>query len=279
MKAKAYAKINLAIKVLGVREDGYHELEMVMENINLYDKLTFSKSDKIHVRTSEYVCEEQDNIVYKAAHLIKQKYNVNEGIDIYIKKNIPSNAGLGGGSSDAACTIWVLNKMWKLNMKMEDMASIANALGSDVLFFLYNSLSLIKGRGDIIIPINKYFEEKAILIKPKLSVSTKKVYEMCDNTVNDKEVSKLIENIESENAYDYMFNDLEDACMKAYPEYNLQEIKQHMALYGAKKVMMSGSGSSIIVFVNDYKAFKFVKSDYPEYDIFKIKTISYCARF
>ena len=279
MKSKAYAKINLALKVLGKREDGYHDLEMVMENIDLYDEITFKKSDEIKIETSEYICEEKDNIVYKVASFLKDKYKINKGVHIYIKKNVPSGAGLGGGSSDAACTIISLNKFWKLNMKFEEMEEVANSLGSDILFFLYNSLSLIKGRGDIVKPINKYFEKEAFLIKPNFNASTALVYKSWEGETSSYDVSDLIANINKENVYDYMFNDLEKACLKAYPDYQLENIKEKLISYGAKKVIMSGSGSSVIAFVNNYNAYEEIKRESPDYSIFKIKTISYCVRF
>ena len=121
---------------------------MLMVNVDLFDILYFIKSDDVIVTMDKEVCKMEDNLVYKTAMYIKNKYNVNQGIDITIKKNIPDQAGLGGGSSDAACTILSLNKIWKLNLSENDLIDIASHIGSDVPFFLYNRLSVVKGRGE-----------------------------------------------------------------------------------------------------------------------------------
>ena len=115
MRYKAYAKINLSLKVLKKRDDGYHDLDMLMINVNLYDTLVFRKSNEVLVTMNKDLCNMEDNLVYKTIIKIKRKYNIDKGIEVYIKKGIPSMSGLGGGSSDAALTICVLNRMWALN--------------------------------------------------------------------------------------------------------------------------------------------------------------------
>ena len=116
MKKRAYGKINLGLKVIKKREDGFHEIETVMTRISLYDEMTFTESDKIEVECTGLTLAMKDNLVYKVALYLKEKYQVSKGIKINIKKMIPSEAGLGGGSSDAAMTIMCLNKIWNLKM-------------------------------------------------------------------------------------------------------------------------------------------------------------------
>ena len=277
IKKKAYAKINLCLNTLYKREDSYHELEMLMVNIDLYDILYFKKSDKVRVKMDKDVCKMEDNLVYKTAMYIKNKYNLDKGIDIKIKKNIPDQAGLGGGSSDAACTILALNKLWNLNLNNNDLIDIANHIGSDVTFFLFNKLSIVRGRGEQIEFVDKKFEENILLFIPEIKSSTKLIYQNHIIEKHDNKVVDLISNLDK-NYYDYMFNDLEKTASTIYPEYKLQEIKQILKNIGSKTAMMSGSGSAVFgIGINlTKKEIKDLKEKYNNYSIYYCKTISSC---
>ena len=163
MKVKAYAKINLGLKVLGKREDGYHELEMIMVNVGLHDVLYFKISEDVMVIMDKTICEMEDNIVYKTAMYIKNRYKVQQGVKIKIKKKIPDGGGMGGGSSDAASTIIALNKLWNLGLNKKEMLEVAAKIGSDVPFFIVNKLSFVKGRGEKIEEIDKKIDDNIIM--------------------------------------------------------------------------------------------------------------------
>ena len=276
-KEKAYAKINLSLKVLNKRDDGFHNLDMLMVNISLFDILYFKKAKDIKVSMNKDVCEMEDNIVYKTALLLKNKYNVNDGIDIYIKKNIPDGGGLGGGSSDAATTLLVLNEMWNLNLSIEELSDIAAGLGSDISFFLYKHIARVKSKGEIVETLDKRLDEDIALIIPDVKCNTKKVFQNHVIEENDKSIDELINNLDGD-YYKYIFNDLEDTSKKVYEEYKLDEIKENAYKIGFDAVLMSGSGST--VFALSKQAFKqkikTLKKLYPQYLIIACKTISSC---
>jgi 4-diphosphocytidyl-2-C-methyl-D-erythritol kinase len=148
---KAPAKINLSLDVLHKRPDGYHEVEMIMTTIDLADRveLTLLDSDKINILShNRFVPDDQRNLAFQAAQLLKERYHVNKGVTIMIEKNIPVAAGLAGGSSDAAATLRGLNKLWKLGLTLDELADIGSEIGSDVSFCVYGGTALAKGRGE-----------------------------------------------------------------------------------------------------------------------------------
>src|SRR5690625_2234538 len=146
---KAPAKINLSLDVLRKRNDGFHEVEMIMTTIDLYDRieLSFLEQDEIQISTeSRYVPNNEQNLAYKAARILKERYNITKGVHIKVKKNIPVSAGLGGGSSDAAAVLRGLNKMWSLDIPIDELAQLGLYIGSDVPFCVVNSTALVKGQ-------------------------------------------------------------------------------------------------------------------------------------
>lgn len=277
MKVKAYAKINLALKVAGKREDGFHDLEMIMVNVNVYDILKFKKSKNVVVNVDKDICKMEDNIVYKAIMLIKQKYNISDGIRVDMSKRIPDGGGMGGGSSDAACTIKALNKIWNLGMSKEDMFEIAGRLGSDVFFFIENKISFVKGRGEIVEPIDKDFNKGVILVFPDMKCSTKYIFENHKILSSDGEINKLYNKLDEDDYYKFLFNDLEKTVCDLYPNYVLIDFKREIESLFDCKVLMSGSGSSFFIFGRDIeKIYKYVRKKYKNICIVKNKTISSC---
>lgn len=278
MKRKAYAKINLSLKVLEKRKDNYHNLDTLMINVNLYDILYFKKCKDVLISSNINICEKEDNLVYKAVTLLKKKFNISKGINIYIKKRIPMGAGLGGGSSDAATTLCALNKIWKLNLSIDELKEIALSLGSDVPFFLYNQFSRVMGRGEKIINLNNVFKKKILLVSPNFNISTKKVFEnhiITKNNMNIPDVYKAL--LKGEYC---LFNDLETSVISLYPEYVLKELRENIEKLFACSVLMSGSGSSIFIISEKQtkKIYKYMKKNFPFLNIKKNKTISYCKR-
>ncbi len=172
---KTPAKINWFLSVLGKREDGYHEILSLMQSISLYDYLTFGYSDRIKVITDADIPLEE-NLVYRAVLLLKEKLSVNKGAIITLKKEIPVSAGLGGGSSDAACALSGLNRLWKLGLKDEEMIKFGGMLGSDVPFFFKGPLAVVRGRGEIVTKLEACSRHIIVIVKPALGISTKWAY-------------------------------------------------------------------------------------------------------
>lgn len=241
MRVYANAKINLYLKVLGKNESGYHDLDSLMAPIDLYDVIDIEDSDVDEIIGMDIPME--DNLIYKAVQKVRDEFCLNKKIKIIIKKNIPSFAGLGGGSSDAAFVIKALNEMWNLQMTTEKMLIIANEVGSDVPFFIINKPALISGRGD---KVNEVLidEFQGLLIFDDLKFSTKKVFE------NMKEYSEcysedIIKKYIKDNYYSLVCNDLEKGVLVYSESEQIFKQKQLLLDYGAKCASMSGSGSSV----------------------------------
>jgi len=180
---KSRAKINLSIDVLGKREDGYHLVEMIMQTIDLYDyiKIEDSSDNKINIKSdNENIFLDENNIVYKAAKLIKEKFGIDKGLNIYIQKNIPVAAGMAGGSSNAAAILIGLNEMWNLNIDEQDLMDIGLKLGADVPFCIKGGAALAKGIGEKLNKIKCLKGVYILVCKPDIFVSTAEVYKNLD---------------------------------------------------------------------------------------------------
>jgi len=261
---KAPAKINLFLKVLGLRSDGYHEIESLMQKITLYDELSFSPSDSLVIATDAGIPAEE-NLVYKAAVLLKNSFNVKAGAEIILKKNIPMGAGLGGGSSDAAAALLGLRTLWSLDCPREALCEIAARLGSDVPFFLYGALSYACGRGEKVVPQSIHTSSPLLLVKPDIFVSTAWAYKkfraesaefggpmgdtVAELTKKPEKVNniehfiRLFEKEEFKRLSDAVLNDLEAVTVKEFPV--VKEIKDRLRREGASFVLMSGSGPTV----------------------------------
>lgn len=177
---KAPAKINLSLDVLYKRTDGYHELEMVMTTVDLADRLELEllNDDRIVIHSqTRFVPDDDRNLAYKAAKLLKDRFNIKSGASITIEKNIPVAAGLAGGSSDAAAVLRGMNKLWDLRLTLDELAELGAEIGSDVSFCVYGGTALAKGRGEIITPLPPPPNCWVVLAKPAIGVSTAEVYE------------------------------------------------------------------------------------------------------
>ena len=180
---KAPAKINLALDTLYKRKDNYHEVEMIMTTVDLADYITVTPLEKneIVIKSNEFTMPlNEKNLAYQAAQLFKQHFNIDKGVEIYIKKRIPVAAGLAGGSSNAAATLKALKELWKVDYTIDELAELGAQLGSDVPFCVYGGTALATGRGEIIQPIPSPPKCWVILIKPRIGVSTKEIYEALD---------------------------------------------------------------------------------------------------
>ena len=249
---KSRAKINLSIDVLGKRQDGYHMVEMIMQTIDLYDnlKITQIEEDSIKIKSdSQDIPLNQDNIVYKAANILKEKFNIKKGVEISIQKNIPVAAGMAGGSSNAAAVLVGLNRIWDLGLTQLELKEISLQLGADVPFCITGGSVLAQGIGEELTDIYGLNEYIHILIcKPNIFVSTKEVYQSLDMKEIKKrpDNQKLIDALQvndvkyvSEN----MVNVLEEVTSSKYNEIN--QIERIIMDNKALGSMMSGSGPTV----------------------------------
>lgn len=256
MKIKAYAKVNIALDVIGKREDGYHLLKMIMQAIDLYDEITVEKIDKgIKINCNKpYVPTDERNLAYKAAKLFIDKFNINSGVSITIKKNIPVSAGLAGGSTDCAAVLKLMNSIFKTNLTDQELMDLGVKLGADVPYCIVGGTALCEGIGEKITKIKSFKNKILVLVKPPFGVSTKAVYQDFDlsKVVFHPDVEGLIKNIEKDNL-DYVANNmknlLENVTLLKYKE--IIAIKQSMIENGAIGSMMSGSGPTVFAFFDD----------------------------
>ena len=249
---KSRAKINLSIDVLGKRQDGYHLVEMIMQTIDLYDLIEINEKDNDQITiksTSDEIPLDCNNLVYKAANLIKETFNINKGVEIHIKKNIPVAAGMAGGSSNAAAVLVGLNKLWNLNLSNQQLEKIGLKLGADVPFCINGGAVLASGIGEELTPIKGLTKDVCILVcKPDLFVSTKEVYECIDSKdidkrPNNKFLIECLKNEDTRQLAENMFNVLEGVTMDKHPV--IQQIKDIMTNNRALGAMMSGSGPTV----------------------------------
>ncbi|WP_100374378.1 4-(cytidine 5'-diphospho)-2-C-methyl-D-erythritol kinase [Bacillus sp. FJAT-45037] len=247
---KAPAKINLSLDAIRKREDGYHEVEMIMTTVDLADRidLTSTEDGKINVEVSEgFVPSDQRNLAYQAAALLKEKYQVKQGVSIYITKRIPVAAGLAGGSSDAAATLKGLNTLWSLGLSMDELATLGAEIGSDVSFCVYGGTALATGRGEIIKHIDSPPPCWVILAKPPMGVSTADVYKRLKvDQIEHANTEKMIEAIKQQDFNAIcanLHNVLETVTLDLHPD--VRHIKEQMQRFGANGVLMSGSGPTV----------------------------------
>ncbi|MBF8808682.1 MAG: 4-(cytidine 5'-diphospho)-2-C-methyl-D-erythritol kinase [Enterococcus lacertideformus] len=254
---KAPAKINLGLDVLYKRPDGYHELEMVMSSVDLADHLFFEElpEDRIIVETNKaFLPVDQRNNVYQAASLLKNKYQIKKGVKIFVKKNIPVAAGLGGGSTDCAAALRGINQLWNLGCSLEELAEIGLEVGTDVPYCVYGSTAFIGGKGEKIEVLPSMPQCWVILVKPKMSVSTRTVFKEVDTyQINHQSIHGLVEAIKQQDylsMIDKMGNSLEDITGKRHPI--IHQIKERMLKYGADAALMSGSGPTVFALCQHY---------------------------
>lgn len=248
---KALAKINLSLDVVRKREDGYHEVRMIMQTINLYDKLEIRKSDEkgIHVTTNiSFLPTNENNLVYKAAKLLMEEFGIEEGVSIHLYKYIPVAAGMAGGSSDAAAVLYGMNKLFNLKLSKQDLMERGVKLGADVPYCIMRGTALAEGIGEKLTKLPPAPECFVIIAKPGISVSTKFVYENlhANELTYHPDIDGMIEEIKQgslEGVAEKMGNVLETVTIKEYPV--IEKIKDTMKENGAINAMMSGSGPTV----------------------------------
>lgn len=247
---KARAKINLTLNVLGKRPDNYHNLESVFQKINLYDELYIEKTDtnNLEIITNLKDVELEKNIIYKAYVKLKEKSKEIKGIRVRLIKNIPTEAGMAGGSTDCASFILAVNKMYNLNLTEQELIELGKSLGADVCPCYYNTAVIAEGIGEIITKIDTDFKYYILIIKPKISCSTKDMFNKLDETENlrRKEVSVPVETALKTNDLSVLCENLYNVFEEVIGEKELiKSIKEELIENGAIGALMTGSGSCV----------------------------------
>ncbi len=245
---KAYAKLNLALEVTRKREDGFHELKMIMIPIELHDVLTFENAEETKLHSN---VEIENNAVLKTVDYMKKKYNVNQNVFINVEKNITIGAGLGGGSADISATLRGLNRLWGLNLSLKDLEEDANNLGSDTLFCLYNKPAYVYGRGDKLEFINKPDIGDIYLFNPGIEISTKMIFEhhkINDRTHHFDELMKFYRANDFEKFMQITYNDLHKTAISLSKP--LEKYEKNVKKVD-KNAYMTGSGSTFFLIKNN----------------------------
>lgn len=257
MRLRALAKINLGLDVLGRREDGYHELRMIMQTINMYDQLDMeiSKEPGIKITTNlPYVPVNQNNLVYRAANMLMEEFQIKEGLTVDLQKMIPVAAGMAGGSSDAAAAMIGVNRLFQLGLSVKALMERGVKIGADVPYCLLRGTALAEGIGDKLRALPACPDCYVLIGKPGISVSTKFVYEnlRANELKSHPRIDEMLDAIQWHNLYkmaDLMENVLETVTIPQYPI--IEEIKNHMKEHGALNAMMSGSGPTVFGLFDD----------------------------
>ncbi|HSF18616.1 MAG TPA: 4-(cytidine 5'-diphospho)-2-C-methyl-D-erythritol kinase [Vicinamibacteria bacterium] len=257
LSARAFAKINLGLEVLGLRPDGYHEIRTILQTIDLHDELSYSAGEGIDISCNDgELPTGSENLVHKAAKLLADAAGIPPNVSVYIRKRIPAGSGLGGGSADAAVTLLALDRLWKLSTPFADLHRVACRIGMDVPFFLRGGTALAVGRGDEVYPLAFEPDFDIVLILPDFSISTATAYRSLRLT-NKGSSLKLAHFAWGDPTFleglGELVNDLEGAAGEH--SGSIRECKQILCEQGAAVSMMSGSGSCVFgVFRDEARA-------------------------
>lgn len=246
---RAYAKINLTLEVLGRRDDGYHEIASILQTVSLYDTLTFEEAEAISFDCDRPGLAARDNLVVRAAHLLREAAGVSRGAAITLAKRIPVSAGLGGGSADAGATLLSLNRLWGLELSREDLLPIAARIGSDVPFFLYGGTARVSGRGERVEPLPSADLEWAVVLTPRIDVPGKtalmfsKIGPMSYTSggLTRKLAARLLG--KGDMPPQFLFNAFDEVARAAIP--NLGTYWDAFHALGAREIHLCGAGLSL----------------------------------
>jgi 4-diphosphocytidyl-2-C-methyl-D-erythritol kinase len=248
---KAYAKINLGLDVIGKRDDGYHLVRMIMQNVDLYDTLTFADNDtgKINLKASaETIPVDDSNLICKVAHQLQKEYGVTKGADIFLEKRIPVAAGMAGGSTDGAAAYMALNELWNLGLDKEQLCKLAVKLGADIPYCIVGGTALSEGIGEVLTPLKDMPHCYLVIAKPAIAVSTGWVYTELDSREIQKHpdidgIRKALEGGDIKGMCDLIGNVLEDVTTSKYSI--ITDIEKILEDNGAIRAFMTGSGPTV----------------------------------
>lgn len=257
IELKAMGKINLGLDVLGIRQDGYHEVRMIMQTVRLFDRIALVKKDKpgITVKTNlYYLPTNENNLVYKAARMLLDEFEIGTGVEIRLEKHIPVSAGMAGGSTDAASVLFGMNQMFRLGLSKEQLMERGVKIGADVPYCVMRGTALAEGIGEELTALPPMPECQVLIAKPGVSVSTKFVYQQLDSRPigNHPDIDRILEGIRRQDLHmiaGNLGNVLESVTIPEYPV--IAQIKKVMMEYEALNAMMSGSGPTVFGLFDD----------------------------
>ncbi len=246
---KAYAKVNLTLEVLGRRDDGYHDIASIVQTVDLFDTLSLEPSETIELEWDRPEPVSPDNLVLRAAAMLRDVAGVDKGAQIRLQKAVPLSAGLGGGSSDAAAALHGLNQIWQLGMSIDDLMPVAADLGSDVPFFLHGGTAMVQGRGERVRPLPPADLEWLILLVPDIHIPDKTA--MLYGSLSDRNMTRgaLTRKLEArimgggDVPPQFLFNAFDEVASDAFP--GLEEYREGLSSAGAREVHLAGSGPTL----------------------------------
>lgn len=278
---RSFAKVNLALAVLGRRADGYHEIRTVLQSIDLHDEIVIRPSRRLELRCENLdSVPKEENTVWRAATALSQVASPSSGAEIVLTKRIPPGSGLGGGSGNAAAALLGLCRFWRLDVSSSELRSMAAAIGSDVPFFLHGGTALGIGRGEEIYPLPEIRPAHLVVVYPAVHVSTAAAYRSLRlGLTSEQAVHKVMGfcgRLEDDPGYrTEIFNDFETSILPAYP--SIEEAKEFLKDRGATASLLSGSGSSVFGFFSDEEsalAASRAKLPRESWRVFPAKTLS-----
>lgn len=272
---KALAKVNLGLDVLGKRENGYHDVRMVMQTIYLYDNVTLMKKKEPGVQLETnlfYLPIDANNLAYQAAEMLIREFKIGEGVHITLEKHVPVSAGMAGGSSDAAAVLVGMNRLFSLGLSQEELMERGVTLGADVPYCVMRGTVLAEGIGEVLTPLPPLPKCYILVAKPGISVSTKMVYEKLDSQVISEhpDIDGILTGLKEQDirkVASSMGNVLEYVTIGEYPV--IEQLKEVMKKAGALNAMMSGSGPTVFGIFEDRKAARKAQYKIREMDIAK----------
>lgn len=267
---KAYAKVNLSLKVVNLLPNNYHALEAINVKINLFDEILIKEDVETKIEYKNFRIDPAKDTILKVIKALQMNYNI-PNIYIQIKKNIPVGSGLAGMSSDIAEIVKCLNKKYKLKMTNKEMQAFLLPFGTDIIYCLLNKPALVKGIGDIVIPLNIKLPKELILINPNIKIETKDIYNKVATYQKESYSKVLLETLTKDDLISIYINDLEQVTLKENLE--LSNLINDMKLLNLGKLQMTGSGSSFILLSNNKDALSVLKNKYPDLNINKYKIL------
>ena len=275
LELKALGKINLGLDVLGRRDNGYHDVRMVMQTVYLYDQIKIERTKEPGIQLSTnlfYLPVNENNLAYQAANLLMEEFQISEGVKITLDKHIPVAAGMAGGSSNAAAVLFGINQMFSLGLSQKELMERGVTLGADVPYCIMRGTVLAEGIGEILTPLPDMPKCYVLIAKPPISVSTKMVYEKLDahEIQEHPDIDGILHGLENQDLQQIascMGNVLEKVTIEEYPV--IEEIKSVMKDNGALNAMMSGSGPTVFGIYDDKQQAKNAASKIKELQLAK----------
>ncbi len=276
----SFAKINIGLRVVNRREDGFHNLESIFQEVSLADEIRIRKQNKgvtIHCNDSTIPTNDK-NLCYRAYQILLENNYLDSGVEIQINKRIPAGSGLGGGSSNAATCLKALNSLFELKLSISQLLRLSAQIGSDVPFFIVGGTAMVKGRGEVVIPISFLTNYQILIVFPHIHISTGYIYKNFEMGLTayqqNLKFDAVIKEVNTLADLNHLFfNDLENVVLRFFPE--LVEIKNKLKESGAEFISLSGSGSAVFgIFDKDINLNHVTEKFPPRYELFIVNPVS-----